>query len=103
MRVRMRGNFYYTNMRIKDISPEGVISAEREGHRTSKLHADRIILQADPFASIEGSSKDHPWRYEVDETDSIFDRDVSKVDRKKSRFEYNNRPITRQRLHKEAH
>jgi hypothetical protein len=37
-----------------------VISAEREGHRTSKLHADRIIFQADPFASIEGFSKDKP-------------------------------------------
>jgi hypothetical protein len=99
MRVRMRGNFYYTNKRIKDISPEGVMSAERKGHRTSKLHADRIILQADPFASIEGYSKDNPWRYEVDETDSIFDRDISKVDRHKSRISIsNNSPVTRQRL-----
>jgi hypothetical protein len=52
-------------------------SVESEGHEHHKLKAINIYPQADSFASIVGSSKDHPWRYKVDKTDSIFDRDVS--------------------------
>ena len=74
------------------------MSAESEGHEPYKTIAGNIDLQAKSFASIVGSSKDHPLRYEVDKTDSIFDRDVSKVDRRKSRISTNNRPVTSQRL-----
>jgi hypothetical protein len=86
------------NKRIKGISPEALLSVS-EGLVPCKTKTDNTELQANPSASIVGSSKDHPSKCEVNKTDSVFDRDVSRVDRCKSRISIsNNRSVTRQRL-----
>jgi hypothetical protein len=96
------GKEILSNKRIKGISPEAVLLVS-EGLVPCKTKADNTGLQANPSASIVGSSKGHPSKDEVNKTDSVFDRDVSRVDRRKSRISIsNNRPVTRQRLQIEA-
>ena len=75
------GEDIISNKRMKGVSPEAVLSVG-EGPGPGKSKSDNTGLQANLSASIVGSSKDHPSKYEVNKTDSVFDRDVSKVDRR---------------------
>ena len=89
-----------TNMN-KEISP-GAVLAVSEGPRPKHKANNTDLEQANPSISIVGSSRDHPSRSEINDIDSVFERDVSDVDRRRSRISNANRPVTRLSLHKEA-